>query len=171
MRPGEQVEGKTPTAPEAGAGSGAGLGVTPAHKEAKQSYKYEMPYRRCIKADGLTYPIAVCLKCCAVIEPTAKEYSKTGTHGTWYYTHKHPLSFVILKRSNSGKRSVDAVGNVPESLIGIVREAWIEFNTSTDFIEHVVREWAFLYKDGREEDLTLIPNPDGSVSVIVAGDW
>jgi hypothetical protein len=130
-----------------------------------------MPFRHTLKTGAVTYPIAVCLKCCKVIEPSAREYSKTGAHGKLYYAHEHPLKFVILRQTNSGKRSVATKNSVPEDLAAVVKEAWVELGQPVDFVEHVVREWVFLYGEGREEDLVLIPNPDGSVSVIEAGDW
>jgi hypothetical protein len=122
---------------------------------SERKYRYELPYRNCIKASGLTYPIAFCLECGKVIEPTAEEYSRTGAHGTWYYVHEHPLAFIILKRSNSGKRDADRSENVPKSLFDIVYESWVYYEDSTiDVIEAIVREWLYtqkLYKSGRGE--------------------
>ncbi|MEM1606045.1 MAG: hypothetical protein QXW41_07385 [Fervidicoccaceae archaeon] len=34
---------------------------------------------------AVTYPIAVCEVCRAVIEPARREYSKGETHGEWVY--------------------------------------------------------------------------------------
>ena len=120
-----------------------------------QKYKYEMPYRSCIKAGGLTYPIAICNECGKVIEPTRREYSKTGAHGTWYYEHEHELRFIILRQSNSGKRDAYRSENVPKPLFDIVHETWVYYEDSTiDEIEAVVREWLYtqkLYKSGRGE--------------------
>jgi hypothetical protein len=171
MKPGEQVERKAPTAPSEGAGAARGSGATPRDAASSKLYRYAMLYRHTLKTGALTYPIAICAECGRVVEPIRKEYSKTGAHGKWYYAHKHQLKFIILRQSNSGKRSVTTMNKVPDDLLTVVKEAWIDLNTSTDFVERVVKEWLFLYSEGHERDLVLIPNPDGSVSIIEAGDW
>ena len=171
MRPGNTYEGKAPTAGENPAVAARGSGATPRDAEAKRVHRYEMPYRHTLKTGAVTYPIAFCLKCCKVVEPITKGYSKTGAHGAWYYVHEHPLKFVILRQSNSGKRSISTINKVPDDLLFHVEEAWIDFNASIDFVKRVVEEWVFLYSEGREEDLVLIPNSDGSVSIIEAGEW
>ena len=102
MRPGEQVEGKAPTAGVNPAGAARGSGATPRVSETAKMYKYKMPYRKCRKAAGLTYPIAICFECKKVIDPSATEPSRTGAHATWYYAHEHPLAFIVLEQTNSG---------------------------------------------------------------------
>ena len=139
--------GKAPTAPGEGAGAARGSGATPRDAASSKLYRYEMPYRNCIKASGLTYPIAFCLECGKVIEPSAEEYSRTGAHGTWYYVHEHPLAFIVLKRSNSGKRDAYRSENVPKPLFDIVYETWVYYEDSTiDEIETVVNEWLYTQK-------------------------
>jgi len=171
MKPGEQVERKAPTAPSEGAGAARGSGATPRDAAATaQLYKYEMEWRQ-TRRNGVTVHIAICLACGSRIEPTHTYRSRTGTHGKDYWAHEHPLSFIRLEQSNSGKRSVTTMNKVPDDLLTVVKEAWIDLNTSTDFVERVVKEWLFLYSEGHERDLVLIPNPDGSVSIIEAGDW
>jgi len=108
---------------------------------ALPQYRYEMPYRSCWKAFGLTYPIAICLECKQVVEPTREEYSKTGAHGTWYYVHKHKLAFIVLKRSNSGKRDVAAVGDVPAELVEEVRTLWEWEGACIGDIEDVIERF------------------------------
>lgn len=143
MKPVSTNGGKTPTAPNTGAVAAAGLGVTPADTAAAQVYTYKMPYRFCAKAAGLTYPIAICLECGKVIEPTREEYSRTGSHGTWYYVHKHPLAFIVLEQSNSGKgkRKVEAIGGVPEQLVDVVRDAWLYLGASIESVEGIIDYW------------------------------
>jgi len=120
-----------------------------------QNYKYAMLYRGTLKTGALTYPFAFCLECCRIVEPIRKEYSKTGAHGKWYYAHRHPLAFIILKQSNTGKRSVYRSENVPKPLYDIVYETWVYYEDSTiDEIEDIVREWLYtqkLYKSDRGE--------------------
>jgi hypothetical protein len=76
-----------------------------------------------------------------VIEPSAKEYSKTGAHGTWRYAHEHPLAFIILSQSNSGKREVTTTLGVPRPLREIVRELWIYRASSAEEVEEAVAKW------------------------------
>ena len=104
-------------------------------------FVYQVPYRHCIKRDGLTYPIAVCVECKRVVEPERKEYSKTGAHGTWYYAHPHPLAIILLERTNSGKRSVVAGPGVPRPLREIVRELWLYRGWSAEEVEEAVAKW------------------------------
>jgi Holliday junction resolvase RusA-like endonuclease len=114
---------------------------------SERLYKYEMPYRSCWKAGGLTYPIAICAECGRVIRPTREEYSRTGSHGTWYYVHEHPLGFIVLKRSNSGKRDAYRSENVPKALYDIVYETWVYYDDSTvEEIEEIISEWLYTQK-------------------------
>jgi hypothetical protein len=141
---------KTPTAglgqQPSSAGSGAGLGVSPAHFAEAQQHVYEVPYRRCVKAGGITYPIAVCLRCFKVVEPSRKESSKTGAHGTWYYAHEHPLLFVVLEQSNSGRRRVVVPEGFPEPLADAIRRTWTFFHYEPEVIENLL---AALLKEKR----------------------
>jgi hypothetical protein len=58
------------------------------------------------KMGGLDISIAICKQCKKIIEPIHKERSKGGTHGYDYYSHEHYLDFIVLKQTNSGKRSI-----------------------------------------------------------------
>jgi Holliday junction resolvase RusA-like endonuclease len=156
MKPVEQAERKNPTAPDTGAVAAAGLGVTPADAaKATQLYKYEMPYRFCAKAAGLTYPIAICVTCGKVIWPSREEYSRTGSHGTWYYVHEHPLAFIVLTQSNTGRRSASRTDNVPKALYDIVYETWVYYEDSTvEEVEGIISTWLHtqkLYEKARGE--------------------
>lgn len=110
--------GKTPTVGQIPTVSGAGLGVSPAHS-------YVMNFRMCRKANGITYPIAICEVCKKIVEPVNREYSKTGSHGKFYYMHEHPLVFVTLIQSNSGKRRVVWTGGYVKILNEVVEYMWV----------------------------------------------
>jgi len=165
MQPTNNLGSKTPTTGISPVVSGPGLGVSPGH-----GYTYKMPFRKCRKTDGITYPIAICFVCKTVVKPNRKEYSKTGAHGTFYYVHKHQLSFVVLKQTNSGKRSVQFIGNIPEHLAYLVKEAWLEYETDVRFIEDIVNDYLYLSREGREENLVL-SEVNGKVSLIEGGEW
>ena len=109
---------KTPTVGLTPTGSGVGLGVTPTHS-------YVMDFRMCRKSNGITYPVAICTTCKRVVEPINIELSKTGSHGRLYYVHEHPLTFIVLEQSNSGKRRVRWVNGYMKILNEVVEYAWI----------------------------------------------
>jgi len=109
---------KTPTWGEVPQVSGVGLGVTPTHS-------YVLDYRRCIKKNGITYPIAICFTCRSTVEPTHREFSKTGAHGRFHYVHEHPLSFVVLEQTNSGKRRIRWIGGYVKVLSEVVEYMWV----------------------------------------------
>jgi hypothetical protein len=137
--------GKTPSEP-LGSEAAAGLGVTPAEKgEAKPMYKYEKAWRL-TRCGGLTIYIAICNTCGERVEPTRERRSKGGTHGTDYYVHEHPLSFILLMQSNSGVRTCDFIGEVPEQLFDIVKDYWLYLGASVSDIEEVIDKW-FNVKD------------------------
>ncbi len=56
---------------------------------------------------GITYPIALRLVSgrLHVVKPLRKEYSKSHSHGTWYYSPQVDV-LLYLEQSNSGKRSI-----------------------------------------------------------------
>jgi hypothetical protein len=141
MKAGKQVEGKAPTAGVNPAGAARGSGATPRDAEAAKMHRYKMPFRRTLKTDAVTYPIALCLECGKVIEPSAREYSKTEAHGKLFFAHEHELAFIILKQSNSGKRKVETRGNVPEQLIDVVRDAWLYLGASPESVEGIIDYW------------------------------
>lgn len=68
-------------------------------------YTYRKEWRW-TRMGAVTYPIAICIQCRAVVEPVARRSSKAGTHGEWTFVHEHPLFFITLLESNSGRRSV-----------------------------------------------------------------
>ena len=110
-------------------------------EETVSVYIYKIPYRRCIKADGFSYPIAVCETCKRAIEPSRKESSKTGAHGVWHYVHEHPLAFIVLEESNSGKRRARAGLSLPRPLREMVVDAWEHRGLSAEEVEEAVARW------------------------------
>jgi len=114
--------------------SGLGFGVTPSH-----NFTYKKSYRQSIKSDGITYPIAICLTCGKIIEPVRREFSRTTAHGTFYYEHEHPLEFITLVQSNSGKRYAEYRRELPLELRGKVAGAWLRGKNIHE-IEHIITE-------------------------------
>jgi len=115
--------------------SGVG-GKTPTHE-----YTYKWEYRN-TRMGGLTKTIAICLQCKKVIEPSRIERSKVGTHGRDYYFHKHQLSFITLKQSNSGRRYVEAsVEPELKNLLLMVKTKWVFTNTSLEDVIVAIKEW------------------------------
>jgi hypothetical protein len=122
---------KTPTTGAQPVVSGAGLGVSPAHS-------YAMNFRMCRKANGITYPIAICTTCKKIIEPVNREYSRTGNHGKFYYVHEHPLVFVTLIQSNSGRRKVEWTGGYIKVLNEVIEYAWIINGQSIEEVTKII---------------------------------
>ena len=89
-----------------------------------EMFIYEKPFRHAIKTGAFTKYIAWCGTCKAIIEPTRIERSKTGAHGTDYWVHPHPLTFIQLNQSNSGVRTVNAEPGFPEQIAAIVERLW-----------------------------------------------
>jgi hypothetical protein len=114
-----------------GLGHGWSVGLSEVHS-------YVVEYRRCIRAEGVTWPIAVCTTCRRIIEPRAIEPSKTGAHGKLYFVHQHPLVFITLLQSNSGKRRVALSGELGE-LARAVEQAWVVERASVDEVVELAR--------------------------------
>jgi hypothetical protein len=137
MEPTAKINGKTPTTGIQPVGSSVGLGVSPTHS-APGHFVAEMPYRMCEKANGITYPIAICMVCKKIIEPASKEFSRTGSHGKFYYVHDHPLTFIILEQSNSGKRRIKWVSGYVKVLNEVVEYAWVINGQSIDEVIKII---------------------------------
>jgi hypothetical protein len=101
-----------------------------------QKYTYVVPYRN-TRMGALTLYIAVCPVCKKIVKPTYTRRSKAGSHGEDYYVHEHMLSFIILERSNRGRRYI----KVPDVLSSIQQELermWVyEGATVKDIIKLV----------------------------------
>ena len=97
--------------------------TAPVTTEGNAVYRYEKEYRW-TRLDGIDYYIGLCLKCRKVIEPVGGYRSRSGTHGTDFYEHEHPLRFVFLYSSNSGNREYGLDEGL-EFLDDIVKSVWI----------------------------------------------
>jgi hypothetical protein len=138
MKPVSTNGGKTPTAPDTGAGAAAGLGVTPA--DTARLYRYEVEWRH-TRYGAVTEYIAICPQCKRVVPPARIQLSRSGTHGEDYYVHAHPLVFIKLTQSNSGNRDVGAIGDVPKELVEAVRTAWVWEGCSVPRAVSLVMDW------------------------------
>jgi len=101
------------------------------------NFTAQFEYRRCIKMPGLTKYIVVCPKCRAVLESVHVEYSRTGAHGREFYTHEHPMEWVCLERSNSGKRRI-AVSPFFERFRALLEHAWVHEGCSVEEMRQLV---------------------------------
>jgi hypothetical protein len=63
---------------------------------------YEFPYRY-TRMFGLTKAIVVCMQCRKILNPSRVQRSRSGHHGTDFYTHEHPVCAVYLEQSNSSR--------------------------------------------------------------------
>jgi hypothetical protein len=88
-------------------------------------FTYVQPVRQ-TRMGGLTRPIGLC-DVCGVVRPYHVRLSKSGTHGEAYYAHRHPLVFLLLARSNTGRRSFSLEGRPSErvrKVLEAVGQAW-----------------------------------------------
>ena len=88
---------------------------------------------------GITRPIGVC-ELCGVVEPVARRSSKTGTHGEWFYRHEHPLAFLVLESSNTGRRSYYIEGSPPAWIRQQLERAgnvWVQYRNYIDVYEDI----------------------------------
>jgi len=136
----------------------------------RASHVYKMPYQYRFKVVEINHPIAVCLRCFKVVEPSARRYSGNGTQGEWCYVHEHPLAFVVLEQDGAGKREVRATGEAPDGLIRLVREVWVEHGMDIFFAEDAVKEWLRLARQGREENLVVV-KVGGNVELEAEYEW
>jgi hypothetical protein len=99
-----------------------------------------MPYRD-TGMGGLYYAIAVCQLCRSVLEPVNVVRSRTGNHGEDLYEHEHPLVFLVLYRSNTGRRRSWVEGEelfdeTVRAIIARARYQWEWYGVAT----HTIRE-------------------------------
>jgi hypothetical protein len=89
---------------------------------------------------GLTKYIAVCSVCKRVVKPTNMRRSRSGTHGEDYYTHEHPLDFLLLYSSNKGNKAM----TVPDVLRPIQKDLelmWIYKDASVSEIVEFINSY------------------------------
>jgi len=104
-----------------------------------QKYTYIKEYRN-TQYGGYTKYIAVCFTCKKVVKPTSVRRSKSGTHGEDYYTHEHPLEFLLLYSSNRGNRSI-AVPSILEPIKEQLEIMWIYENCSVHMIIEFINSY------------------------------
>jgi hypothetical protein len=61
--------------------------------------------------------------------------SKTGAHGTNIYVHEHPLVFLTLVSSNSGKREVRVEHGFPKHIAEAARHLWLYEQVEPQVVE------------------------------------
>ena len=118
-----------------------------------QEYSYVQPVRH-TRMGGLTKPIAVC-DACGVVRPHHIRRSKSGTHGEAYYSHPHPLSFLILERTNTGRKSFSIEGQPSDRVrqhLEVVGQAWDRHRISYEAAyEDIVSELGETFGEAGEE--------------------
>lgn len=118
-------------------GQGAGAAGTPVAGEAP--YTHVAEWRRTMMG-AKTEEIVICLVCKKVLEPSRVRRSRSGTHGEDYYIHKHPIVSVVLRESNSGRRSV-AVPKELEEIKDLIERAWIFENATIEDIRKSIAQY------------------------------
>ncbi len=85
---------------------------------------------------AITHPIA--LKAVGnrlvLVRPTREEYSRSRSHGRWYYLRDKVDVLIYLEQSNSGKRSVIlSICRLPqevcERIADVATTLWVGFDT------------------------------------------
>jgi hypothetical protein len=148
--------------PQPGAARGKEGGPAPEGAEAElyrksgEEFAYVQPIRR-TRMGGLTKAIAVC-EVCGVVRPYHVRYSKSGTHGEAYYAHRHPLVFLLLERSNTGRNSFAIDGQPSERVrrvLEAVGQAWERHRTSLEAAyEDIVSELGETFGEAEEASST-----------------
>ncbi len=94
---------------------------------------------------GMTFHVAICPICKAVVEPYSKQISRGGTHGVIRYSHEHALAFLTLTQSNTSYNryfSLQLPPETPENLRNIleaVGKRWVsqKLHLPHDVVEDV----------------------------------
>jgi len=120
-------------------GLAEGVVGSPTTGGAPTVYKH-VAYWRYTRMGAITEEIVVCLVCKRVLEPTRTRRTRSGTHGEDYYIHEHPLLSIVLKESNSGRRSV-TVPKELEEVRKLVEKAWVYEGASVEDIRKQVAQY------------------------------
>jgi len=69
-----------------------------------------------------------------LVQPTRKEYSRSKSHGRWYYLRDEVDVLIYLEQSNSGKRSVIlSICRLPQEvcsrIVDVAETLWVGFDT------------------------------------------
>jgi len=81
---------------------------------------------------GISHPIALKREGdkLRIVNPTRKEFSRSGNHGRWYYLRDDVDILLYLEQSNSGKRSVIlSICRLPQELcsrvVDVAETLWV----------------------------------------------
>ncbi len=69
-----------------------------------------------------------------IVRPTREEYSRSRSHGRWYYLRDEVDVLLYLEQSNSGKRSVIlSICRLPQDvcnrIVDVAETLWVGFGT------------------------------------------
>jgi hypothetical protein len=87
-------------------------------------YKYEKREKH-TGVGAIEKHIAYCSICKTFVEPAEWRLSKGGTHGTVWFVHEHPLSFINFFRSSLGHASAVFEGEIPAEIRKAVTYLWV----------------------------------------------
>jgi hypothetical protein len=100
---------------------------------------------------GITYPIALRLEGgrLSIVEPLREEYSRSHSHGTWYYASQIDI-LLYLEQSNSGKRSVHVAlcrlePQQCKAVEAAAWSAWVVKNLTIRQVEKRLRDLVLAY--------------------------
>jgi hypothetical protein len=87
--------------------------------------------------DGGYYPshsVEDCGGRLRIVNPTRKEFSRSGNHGRWFYLRDDVDILLYIEQSNSGKRSVIlSICRLPQELcsrvVDVAETLWVGFDT------------------------------------------
>jgi hypothetical protein len=81
---------------------------------------------------AITHPIALRREGgrLRIVNPTRKEYSRSGSHGRWFYLRNDVDILLYIEQSNSGKRSVIlSICRLPQELcsrvVDVAETLWV----------------------------------------------
>ena len=125
--------------PTPAAGEAAAKAAT---AKAATRFRYRLPYRS-TGMGGRDFAIGVCSVCKKLVRPIAVERSRTGRHGWDNYEHEHELTILVLKQSNSNKRShyfenIEAASDEVKSILELAAESWEWYRDEVDEIRSKV---------------------------------
>jgi len=111
--------------------AGEAAGAVAGGRQQNPAVEVVKAHWRRTRMGGITYPVALSLigGRLRVLKPIREEYSKTHSHGVWYYPRAVDL-MIYLEQSNSGRRSVFIpMCRLPPQLCRAVEEkaraAWV----------------------------------------------
>lgn len=130
-------------------------------------YKYEKRTKH-TGVGAVEKHIAYCPVCRAFVEPVEWRISKGGTHGTVWFEHEHPLSFISLYRSSLSHASVGFEGEIPEEIKKVTIYLWVwERESYEDVLETITdpQKLGATLEEIRELEKPASPSPPLDVNV------